>query len=565
MDTDLSRRDFLSRMTAAGAGIVLLSAIDSSAAAAGEETATGVVFHDEHNDGVRRTGKGIPGVLVSNGRMVVRTDRDGKYRLPVHDGDMVFVIKPAQWMTPLSEFNLPKFYYFHRPNGSPQYRAENIPGANLLDPIWFYKGISATGPLPASIDFDLRPNTEPDEFKIVVFGDTQVSYDKQLDYMARGTVSELFNAPGVAFGLSVGDLVNVGLLHLFEPLNELQAKTGFPWYTIPGNHDQNLITPGDELAEEQYRSTYGPTVYGFDYGPVSFLMLGNVRREPFGKVDDVDEEADKGSPTPSPYSCGLRDDQWEFVESYLKTVPIDRQLVITMHMDMSTEHPDDFSRRLLSLISGRPHTLSISGHTHIQRHLFFGKEAGFAGPGEHHHFNTICVRGAGYRGMFNELKIPSCQAEDGVPAGYSYITFTKNDYKIVYKPSRHPADYQMNVFVPDVIKVKDVPRTKIVANVFAGSEKSAVRMRVNGDAWQPMVFTPQADPSIAWVMAAEKAPNPWLGSKYNPKDKPTIAHHIWECRLPHDLKLGTHTLEVETVDMFGQRAGHVAFFRVREA
>jgi hypothetical protein len=238
-----------------------------------------------------------------------------------------------------------------------------------------------------------------------------------------------------------------------------------------------------------------------------------------------------------------------------------------MHMDMSVEHsdPNGFTSRLLSLICGRPHTLSISGHTHIQRHLFFGKEAGFTGPGEHHHFNTICVRGAGYRGMFDELKIPSCQAEDGVPAGYSYITFTKTDYRIVYKPSRHSADHQLNVFVPDVLKVRDIAKTKILVNVFAGSEKSTVRMRVNGAAWQPMTLTPQPDPSISWVMATEKTATPWLGSKYNLKDKPTIAHHIWESRLPGDLKAGTHTLEVETVDMFGQQASKVTFFRVREA
>ena len=71
--------------------------------------------------------------------------------------------------------------------------------------------------------------------------------------------------------------------------------------------------------------------------------------------------------------------------------------MITMHMDMHVDKHDTkaFTNRLLSLISGRPHTLSISGHTHIQRHLFFGKDAGFDGPGEHHHFNSICVRGPG--------------------------------------------------------------------------------------------------------------------------------------------------------------------------
>jgi hypothetical protein len=566
MDEMITRRAALGSALAAGVGVVLLPAIETLAAgtatpAAGapDETATGMVY--DEGSAPRR---GVPGVLVSNGRELVGTDAAGAYRIGVRDGDVLFVVKPSQWMTPLSAFNLPKFYYVHRPTGSPQYRATDVPGADRLDPIWFYKGAAPTGPLPASVDFPLRRSAEPDEFKVVVFGDTQVSHDKQIDYMARGTVAELLNAPGVAFGLSVGDLVNVGLLHLFGPLNELQAKTGFPWYTLPGNHDQNLVTPSDELAEEQYRTVYGPTVYGFEYGPASFLMLGNVRRTPFEKLEKPDAPVGKGVPAPSRYTCGLRDDQWRFVEGYIKTVPTDRQLVVTMHMDMSMDHRDAkaFTRRLLSLISGRPRTLSISGHTHIQRHLFFGKDAGFAGPGEHHHFNTICVRGAGYRGMFDELKIPSCQAVDGTPAGYSYLTFKRDGYAIRYKPSRHPADHQMNVFVPAVVKLRDLPTAKVLVNVFAGSERSAVRMRVNGGEWRPMAFAPQHDPSIAWVLAEEAGPTPWLGSKYNGEEEPTIVYHIWESAVPANLNAGTHTLEVETTDMFGQRDAKVTFFRI---
>jgi hypothetical protein len=566
---------------------VLLSPLDSLADPdETSETATGMVYEDSTGSGVRAPGtKGIHGVLVSNGRDVVRTDADGRYRLSIRDGDVLFIIKPSGWSTPMTERNLPRFYYVHRPNGSPQYLAKDMPGADLLNPIWFYKGAAPTGARPASLDFGLRRTPEPDEFTTIVFGDTQVSHDKQIDYMAQGTVSELLNAPGIAFGISVGDLVNVGLLHLFGPLNELQAKTGFPWYTLPGNHDQNLVTPDDFMAEEQYRTTYGPTVYAFEYGPVSFLMIGNVRRTPFAKLDKPDAAPGTGVPAPAPYHCGLGDEQWSFVEQYLQTVPTDRQLVISMHMDMKGLPPNPasvqvppngspdvspggvdptgaFTRRLMGLISGRPHTLSISGHAHINRHLFFGSEVGFTGPGKHHHFNTICVRGAGYRGMFNELRIPSCQAEDGVPAGYSYVTFTKDSYRIRYKPSRHPADYQMNVFVPAVMHPRQVAGTTVLANVFASSERSTVNMRINGGAWEPMTFNPQADPSIAWVMNEEKTPTSWLGSKYNPADTPATAYHIWEGKLPDRLPEGTHTVEIETVDMFRQRDTKATFFRV---
>jgi len=217
------------------------------------------------------------------------------------------------------------------------------------------------------------------------------------------------------------------------------------------------------------------------------------------------------------------------------------------------------------LISGRPYTFSISGHTHIQNHWFFGKEAGFDGPGEHHQFNTICVRGAGYRGMFDELRIPTCQAADGTPAGYSYISFTKTGYTIRYKASRHPADYQMNIFVPPLMKLSDAQNAKVLANVFGGSKRSVVRMRVNGGDWLPMTLTPQWDPSISWVLDAQKKPESWLGSHYNPKDEPATCSHIWQAALPAKLKQGAHTLEVESVDMFGQRDVQRTMFRIHEA
>ena len=152
---DLSRRDFIAHATTAGAAVVLLPVIEAFAASATtpptEEWANGVVFEDPAGHGVRSAdSRGIAGVLVSNGRDVVRTDHDGAYRIAVRNGDVLFVIKPQHYRTPVSAFNLPKFYYFHRPTGSPRWRATNVPGADDLDPQWFYPGSDPTGPIPVS-------------------------------------------------------------------------------------------------------------------------------------------------------------------------------------------------------------------------------------------------------------------------------------------------------------------------------------------------------------------------------------------------------------------------------
>ena len=92
----------------------------TTGAAADRRQAVGVAFHDAN--GNRRFDAGekpLPGVRVSNGREIVATDEQGRYELPVDDDTILFVIKPRGWMTPLDEMNLPRFYYVHKPAGSP--------------------------------------------------------------------------------------------------------------------------------------------------------------------------------------------------------------------------------------------------------------------------------------------------------------------------------------------------------------------------------------------------------------------------------------------------------------
>lgn len=70
----------------------------SSLHAADLEWAQGTVFEAKTDAIERQLGDpGVPGVLVSNGRDMVRTDAEGHYRLPVWDGAPIFIIKPKGW------------------------------------------------------------------------------------------------------------------------------------------------------------------------------------------------------------------------------------------------------------------------------------------------------------------------------------------------------------------------------------------------------------------------------------------------------------------------------------
>src|SRR5688500_12596562 len=156
-------------------------------APAGQTTATGLVFHDKDGDRKRDAGEpGIPNVCVSNGEDIVKTDRDGKWRLPVDDDTAFFVIKPRGWMTPLNHHNLPEFYYIHKPQGSPNVK---------------FAGVAPTGPLPESIDFALTPPKEPERFRALFFGDTQPRDAREVDYITHDVIEPMIGKTDASFGV----------------------------------------------------------------------------------------------------------------------------------------------------------------------------------------------------------------------------------------------------------------------------------------------------------------------------------------------------------------------------
>ena len=220
-----------------GAALALTTLARAARAADGApdiapEIARGVVFHDRGGTGQRQPDDpGIPGVLVSNGRRVTRTDARGRYELPVEHGSVIFVIKPTGWITPLDPATkLPRFYRVHEPDGAPA----------TLDPGW--PGVESTGPLPESLDFPLRRNVETTRFDVLMFADPQPANATELDYLRESFVSPLAGA-SAAFGVTLGDVMSDNL-DLYDRYNQLLGQIGLPWWNLPGNHDLNYESPG---------------------------------------------------------------------------------------------------------------------------------------------------------------------------------------------------------------------------------------------------------------------------------------------------------------------------------
>jgi hypothetical protein len=480
-------------------------------------TATGVVFHDVNRNGARDPGEaGLPGIRVSNSREVVFTDADGRYQLPVDEDTILFVIKPRGWMTPVDALNLPRFYYIHKPKGSPKLK---------------YDGVAATGPLPASVDFPLHKQDEPDRFRVLVFGDPQPSSMEDIHFLAHDIVEQVIGTDA-AFGFTLGDIVS-DKLELHEPLNRVVAHVGIPWYNVLGNHDMDYSSPDDEYSDEHFERVYGPPYYSFDYGPVHFIVLDDV-------IWHGPTEEKKGY-----YHGGLGEQQLEFLHNDLALVPDDQLIVLTMHIPIVQIKE---RKQLFRLIAQHPHTVSWSAHTHIQEHSFLGDKHDWPGQQPHHHVNFLTTCGSWWRGAPDEVGIPHTTMRDGAPNGWALVTFEGNRYSIELRVARRPADHQMNIYVPDPVPVAQVGETEVLANVFGGSERSTVQMRVEDGPWAAMERVSREDPYYAAIKEAEESEHPPHGTKL---PKVIKSPHIWRALLPAGTSPGTHLLEVHTTDMFG--------------
>jgi len=547
-------RNSLLSVLIAGAAVGVCAFAQTEELAPAPQNASGVVFHDANGNGVRDEGEeGLAGVRVSNGREVILTNQEGRYELPVDDDTILFVVKPRNWMTPVDGDNLPRFYYIHKPAGSPKTH---------------FPGVEPTGPLPASVDFPLVPRAEPDSFKLLLFGDTQPRDVKEVEYIAHDVIEEVVaaGAHGAALGVTLGDIV-FNDLSVIEPLKKVVGLVGIPWYNVLGNHDMNFDADDDKYSDETFERHYGPSYYSFDHGPVHFVVLDDVIWLPDGAEPAKNAAKAKAKPKQKQkqkgrYVGGLGEKQLEFLRNDLSATPKDQLVVLMMHIPLNTIQPQD-REAVYRLLEERPRSLSLAAHTHTQTHRFLGEADGFRGAEPHHLLVHATVCGSWWSGAPDETGIPHATMADGAPNGYSVITFDPGRYDIQFHAARRGPDYQMNIHAPEETTADLAPAVDVVVNVFAGSERSTVEMRL-GDSgpWRPMTRTHAEDPYFLDMKTLEDGPTPPPGRKLPvPKKSP----HVWKAKLAAEPPSpGTYFIHVRTTDMFGKTHADQRAIRITE-
>ncbi len=488
----------------------LVGAGFSLAAAA---TWQGTVFNDANGSGRLDPGEaGVAGVAVSNGAQVVLTDIAGRYELMGEGDGFVFVIKPRGWSIPADARNLPGFY-------------RRVAGVT-------------TPPLGA-MDFPLLAAAESDIFRAVVFADTQVGSDREVGYFNRTIADGLAGAKDIAFGVTLGDVVN-DHPELYPTLDVSIARIGVPWHPLLGNHDLDLGALEDRGSAATFEKTYGPSTYAFRQGRVLFVALNNVRYQ--GGLR---------------YLGGLTANQFEFLANLLRVTPRDDLVVVMSHIPWFYNDPahNELFRlpdraKLFELLQERPNALLLSGHTHYQRHVFHGADDGWRGAQPLHEYNVAAVSGGFWGGPPDANGIPVATMWDGTPPGYAILSFNGTAIPAMdYQAARHPADYQMSLWGPDVVALKQ-SYLSYYANVFNAHAGWKIESRVDDRTFNPMRWVVDWDPTYARQYLAQDsgpapAPSPRLPD-------PLVSYHLGGAYLPADLSPGTHPIETRATDPAGK-------------
>lgn len=372
--------------------------------------------------------------------------------------------------------------------------------------------------------------------QVLVFGDPQVRSETQVDYFRRDIVLPLQGRQAARLGITLGDLVD-DVPALLPAVKRATEALGVPWLYAPGNHDVDAGTTTDVGALSGFHHIFGADTRARETALANFFVFDDVITLPGQKPA---------------YIGGLRDEQFAFLERWLPTLPKDKLLVLAMHIPLFDEDGHETFRhadrvRLFALLKDFPHVLVLSAHSHAQRNVYYGASEGWQGPRPLHEFNLGATCGSYWSGIKDAEGIPDTTMADGTPNGYALLTVRAGGgYSLAWHPARDPADNQIGVHAPKVLRRGAYPAWGVFANYYMGDDDSRVEFRVDGGDWMPMKKVLQPDPRFTVENARDDLAEVLRGFDRSPEAE--VSTHLWRGALPTTLADGEHRIEVRAFD-----------------
>jgi outer membrane protein assembly factor BamB len=395
--------------------------------------------------------RGVPGVAVTDGLAVTRTDRDGRYRLladPNRRSTMlVYITVPSGWRAPVSEVSTPVFFQQVRPSPG---------GAENVDFV-LYRDIAADD---AEYRFIGLTDVHVEDGAV----NTRDGYRRQLEGINRlGRELEGIGPP--RFAVVAGHNTKTATPDEFRDYRAATAAASVPVWSAPGNHDLGGYKRGGPNPKpsssvpyrdviDGYRQALGPEWYSFQYGPHHYVILENYR--------------------------GLREpDQLSWLEQDLQLNAAGKRVVIVTHVPWNVPQTpeDDVVRPYLDLLADFDVRLLLAGHTHTND----------VSP------NVI--------GQATQVVTTSAVTTlDQTPRGFRMVEFRDGLRAPYYE---YDADRRMTIVHP-VGTVRRSPSSIQLSRYTPPDVPVQAEYRVSPGPWLPL----QQRGSRAWTAAAEAATSP---------------------------------------------------------
>ncbi|MFT3980291.1 MAG: calcineurin-like phosphoesterase family protein [Ferruginibacter sp.] len=337
---------------------------------------------------IRSNGKGMEGVVVSDGYTVVATDSKGKFEFEVHPDAVTFFISTPAGHAFIQEKSIARHY-------------------RQVTDINFKK----------EVKFDLvKLDKNDEEHRFFIWADPQVKNQKDVEKMMTQTLPDMqqmiASTPGALLhGITVGDIV-WDELKLFADYSKAVEQMNIPFFQCLGNHDMDYRKGGDETSDDTFQQTFGPTYYSFNRGQVHYVVMDNVRY--LGKDRD--------------YDGYVQQNQLDWLQKDLSFVPMDKLIVLCVHIPVHKQTKNN--EALYALLRDR-NVHIMSGHTHYMQNIVKGNIY------EHNH-GTVC--GAWWTGDI---------CEDGTPNGYAVYDVKGTSLRWLYKATGKDSSYQLKTYLHD--------------------------------------------------------------------------------------------------------------------
>ena len=251
-------------------------------------------------------GKGIEGVVVSDGYDFAVTNKDGIYQLASKKKHgYVFISIPGGYEVP----------------------------ANGVFP-QFFKYLSKSASVAERADFELKSIQNQNNFTMLMFGDMHMARRfndiDQFAYFIDDVKNFVQSEGGNIYGQTLGDMTwdrywvpnNYGFPEYVEQMKPLSGLTIFH---APGNHDHDMWESGDFDTMIKFKANIGPSYYSYNIGKVHFVV-----------IDDI-ECSNPGAGGKSDYSSNIVQEQLDWLRKDLSYVSKDTPVIVSMHIQLFSD------------------------------------------------------------------------------------------------------------------------------------------------------------------------------------------------------------------------------------